>query len=216
MKFIIVGCGRWGAGLAQILSQRSHTLAVVDNDPATFERLGASFKGQTVVGVGFDHDVLIQAGIERADGLAAVTVSDEVNVVTARLAKQVFRVPRVIARLYDPQKADIYRRLGLQTISTVKWGVNRIAELLCYSHLDVIASLGYGGVDIVEVEVPALLVGRTVNELTLPGEFQVIAISRDGKTFLPAAGTALREGDRLHLVMLAASADRLQSLLGLK
>ncbi len=129
MKLIIIGCGRVGAGLAQALSQRGHAVTVVDKDSLTFERLGSTFKGQTVNGGGFDREVLLQTGIERADGLAAVTGSDEVNIVTARLARQMFRVPRVVARLYDPRKAEVYQRLGLQTINPVTWGINRIAEL---------------------------------------------------------------------------------------
>lgn len=215
MKIIVIGCGRVGAGLARTLSLSGHAVTVVDRDPAAFERLGPAFKGQTVVGVGFDRDVLLKAGIERADGLAAVTASDEANVVAARIASQMFRVPRVVARLYDSRKAEIYRRLGLQTIAPVTWGIHRIADLLSYSPLDVVMSLGDGGVDIVEAEIPPLLVGRTVNELTVPGEVRVVAISRGGETFLPTRGTVLQEGDLLHLATLATSADRLKALLGL-
>ena len=102
-----------GSGLAQALGLHGHTVTVVDNDPLAFERLGPNFKGQTVLGVGFDRDVLLKAGIERADCLAAVTASDDANVVAARMASQVFHVPKVIARLYDPRKAEIYKRLGL-------------------------------------------------------------------------------------------------------
>ena len=215
MRFIIIGCGRVGAGLAQTLSLQGHNVIVVDNDPAAFERLGPAFKGQTVVGVGFDRDVLLQAGIERADGLAAVTDSDEANVVAARLASQVFRVPRVVARLYDTRQAEIYRRLGLQTIAPVTWGIHQIADLLCYSPLDTVLSLGSGEVDVVKTEIPPLLAGRTVNELTVPGEIQVVAISRGSTTFLPTLGTVFQNGDLVHLVVLAASADRLRALLGL-
>jgi len=203
-----------GAGLAQTLNLRGHAVTIVDNDPAAFERLGPAFKGQTVLGVGFDREVLLKAGIERTDALAAVTTSDDANVVVARLASQVFRVPRVVARLYDPRKAEIYQRLGLQTISPVTWGINRIADLLCYSPLDTVLSLG-SEVDIVEAEVPMLLVGRTVKELTVPGEIHVVAISRAGKTFLPTLGTVFHEGDLLHLVVLATSTDRLKALLAL-
>src|SRR5690349_3535005 len=146
MRLIIIGCGRMGAGLAQTLGQHGHKVTVVDADPAAFEQLGPAFTGQTVVGVGFDREVLLQAGIERADGLAAVTASDEANVVAARLARLMFRVPRVVARLYDPRKAEIYRRLDIQTISTTTWGIHRIAELLGYSQLDAIVSLGSGAV----------------------------------------------------------------------
>lgn len=214
MKIIIIGCGRTGSGLAVTLTQRGHAVTLVDRDPAAFARLGPSFKGQTVAGVGFDRDILLRAGIERADGLAAVTGSDEANVVIVRVARQVFRVPRVVARLYDPRKAEIYKRLGLQTIAPVEWGINRLAELLCYSWLDTILSLGGGEVDIVETEIPPLLVGRTVTELTVPGEIQVAAVSRKGKSFLPTAGTTWRAGDRAHIVLLAESAERLRALLG--
>jgi trk system potassium uptake protein TrkA len=131
------------------------------------------------------------------------------------VARQIFRVPRVVARLYDPRKAEIYRRLGLQTINPATWGVNRLAELLCYSHLDPIMSLGSGEVELVEIEIPPLLVGRMVNELTLPGEIQVVAVSRDSRTFLPTRGTVFQAGDLVHLVILTTSTDRFKTLLGL-
>jgi trk/ktr system potassium uptake protein len=212
MRMIIIGCGRMGAGLAQTLAQRGHAVTVVDNDPAAFERLGPFFNGQIVAGVGFDRDVLLQAGIERADGLAAVTASDEANVVAARLARQVFRVPRVVARLYDPRKAEIYRRLGILTISTTTWGIQRIAELLCYSDLDVVMSLS-SQVDLVQVHAPSLLVGRTTQALIVPGEVHVVAIDRAGRTLLPTPETAFQEGDLIYLAVLAESADRLKALL---
>jgi trk system potassium uptake protein TrkA len=213
MKLIIIGCGRVGAGLARTLSQHGHTVTLVDQDPAAVPSVGPAFKGQTVIGSGFDRDLLLQAGIERADGLAAVTGSDEANVVITRLARQVFQVPRVVARLYDPRKAEVYRRLGLQTINPVTWGIHRIAELLCYSRLEPVVSLGSGDVDLIETEIHPLLVGRTVNQVTIPGEVQVVAISRGGKTFLPTLGTTFLEGDLLHVAVLATSADRLNTLL---
>ena len=214
MKVIIIGCGRLGAGLAEALSQRGFGVTVVDRDPAAFERLGGSFRGETLTGNGFDRDVLLKAGIERADGVAAVTASDEVNVVAARLARQVFRVPRVVARLYEPRKAEVYRRLGLMTISQITWGISRIVELLGYSKLETIKSLGSGEVDIVEVEVPHLLVGRTVNDLSVLGEIHVVAVTRKGKTFLPMLGTEFHEGDMVHLALLASSSERLKLILG--
>jgi trk system potassium uptake protein TrkA len=214
MKILVIGCGRLGAGLAKTLELRRHAVTVVDRDPAAFEALGA-FKGETVEGSGIDREALLKAGIERADGLAAVTSSDEINVVAGRLAVQVFRVPRVVARLYDPRKAEIYRRLGLQTLTPVAWGIHRIAELLCHSRLDILHSLGSGEVDIVEAEVPPLLVGRTTSEVTVAGEIHVVTVSRGGRTFLPAPGTVFHKGDLLHLAVLGSSADRLKSLLGL-
>jgi len=214
MKIMIIGCGRVGAGLAQSLGLRGHGVTVVDRDPTAFERLGPSFRGETITGVGLDREVLFRGGIERCDGLAAVTASDEVNIVVGRVARQVFHVPRVVARLYDPRKAEVYRRLGLLTISPVSWGINRIVELISYSRLDAVVSLGSGEVDLVDAEIPHLLVGRTVSELTVAGEIQVVAISRQGKTFLPTVATEFHEGDLVHLALLAASADRLKVLMG--
>ncbi|MCB0169278.1 MAG: NAD-binding protein [Anaerolineae bacterium] len=215
MKFIVIGCGRVGSGLAQTLDRRGHTVVVIDIDPHTFERLEAGFRGRTIHGVGFDRAVLTEAGIKQADGLAAVTGSDEVNVVTARLAGQFYKVPKVIARLFDPRKADIYRRLGLQTVTPLAWEVNRIVELLSYFPLANEASIGNGQVDLVDTEVPQLLIGRSVNDLTVPGEIHVVAITRGGQTFLPTRGALLQRGDWLHLALLAASGDRLKALLGL-
>lgn len=215
MRIVIIGCGRLGAGLAHSLVACGHTPVVVDQAPAAFERLGPGFKGQTIVGIGFDRDVLEQAGLARADGLAAVTNSDDVNVVTARLASQVFRVPCVVARLYDPRKAEIYQRLGVQTISTTAWGITRAASLLCFSRLESRLTFGDGDVDIVDTMVPPLLVGRSVNEITIPGEVHVVAISRENQTFLPTLGTLFRAGDRLHVAVLTASAQRLEALLGI-
>jgi len=214
MRIIIVGCGRMGAALARTLGLRGHAVTVVDTDPTAFERLDTAIHCATVVGVGFDREVLLQAGIRRADGLAAVTASDETNVVAARLAGQVFHVPRVVARLYDPGKAEIYHRLGLQTIAPVTWGINRIADLLSYSQLDPILSLG-SDVDIVEVDIPPQLVGRSVKDLTIPTEAHIVSISRGGRTFLPSLGTVFQAGDMVHVAMLAASADRVKALLGL-
>jgi trk system potassium uptake protein TrkA len=215
MKIIVIGCGGVGAGLAQALSKRAHQVTVVDINPDAFERLGSSFKGRTILGIGFDRDTLIQAGIERADGLAAVTSSDETNVVTAQVARHIFHVPRVVASLYDIRQAEIYKRLGIQTIAPTGWGINRIAELLAYSPLETVLSLGSGDVELVEAELPQLLVGKTVRDLILTGEIHVVSITRANKTFLPTLGTTFREGDLLHLAVLTTSANRLKELLGL-
>jgi trk system potassium uptake protein TrkA len=215
MRIIIVGCGRMGAGLAMTMNQRGHAVAVVDKDRTSFERLGPSFKGETIEGIGFDREVLLAAHIEKADGLAALTASDDVNVVIGRVASQVFHVPKVVARLYDPRKANIYGRLGLHTISPTIWGINQAADILSYSPLDAILNLGSGEANIIATEIPPLLVGQTVSELTVRGEIHVVAISRAGKSFLPTLGTQFCWGDIVYLVVLATSTDRLRTLLGL-
>jgi len=212
MKIIIIGCGRVGATLTHDLSLRGHYVTVIDNDPLSFESLGPSFNGDKVVGVGFDRDVLVKAGIQKTDALAAVTVSDEANVVAARIAKQVFRVPRVAARVNDPRKADIYRRLGISTISPVALGAARLAELLSFTHLDTKTCLGSGEVEIVEVEVPVTLAGRVVSDIDVPGEVRIISVTRSGKTFLPVANTVFQSGDLLHLGVVEEHRDRVAAL----
>lgn len=214
MKFVIIGCGRVGAGLAQSLAGHGHTVAVIDKDPAAFARLGERFHGQTIAGMGFDRDVLLQAGIQRADGVAALTSSDEANIVIARIARDVFHVPRVVARLSEISRADVYQRLGIQTIVPTTWGIQRIAELLLYSPLETVYSLGSGDVELIEIDVTPILAGKTVRDLTVSGEIHLVAITRNNKTFLPTQGTIFQPHDRLHLAVLTASANRLRTLLG--
>jgi trk system potassium uptake protein TrkA len=214
MKIMIIGCGRMGAGLALYLSQSGHIVTVSDNDPSAFERLGPAFTGKTFLGDALNRDILIQAGIEGADALAALTPNDSINLVVARLARDVFQVPKVIARMHDPRKAEIYRRLGVQTISTVTLGMQRLAELLTFSRLDIVHSLGNGDVGIVESEIPLLLVGRIVNDLTVSGEIRIIAISRGGRTIIPTLGAVFEKGDMAHIAVSITSVDRLKNLLG--
>ncbi|MFP5486945.1 MAG: potassium channel family protein, partial [Acidimicrobiia bacterium] len=138
MRFIVIGCGRTGAGLARRLAAGGNDVAVVDTDVGAFERLPSGFDGDTVLGVGFDRDVLTRAGIAGADGLAAVTGDDEVNAVVARLAARIFHVPKVVARLHDPLKAEIYRRLGVQVVAPVDWSIHRTADLLTFAQGSVV------------------------------------------------------------------------------
>lgn len=212
MRVIILGCGRIGAGLALRLSRGGHAVTVVDPAAAALAHLPAGFGGRKVVGDVLDRRVLGEAGIEGQDALAAVTMSDDVNVVAARLARLVFRVPRVVARVYSPRAAEVYRRLGIQTVCTTTWGINRIAELLSYSEVAPVASLG-SDVDIVDAAVPPLMAGRPASALVRPGEIQVVAISRGGKTFLPQPGARLEAGDVLHLVVVASATGDLAGML---
>ena len=213
MRILIIGCGRVGSGLANEMVLRGHQVTVVDKDPLAIERLGPVFKGRAIVGFGFDREVLEDAGIQRADGLAAVTASDEANVIAARIARDIYRVPRVVARLFDPRQAEIYKRMGLQTISPVAWGIHRIADLLLYTELEPVFSIGSGDVSLLETQAPPLLTGKSVNDLTIVGEVHVIAITRGGKTILPTRGTLFASGDIIHLAVLASSINRLKQLL---
>ena len=212
MKVIIVGCGKLGSDLALNLVKKEHKVTVIDSDPEALKLLGGDFKGKTIVGIGFDKDVLENAQIRTADAIIACSKSDEANALIGRISRNVYRVPRVISRLYDPRRAEIYRSLGIKTISTTTWGVQQAIEMLSYDQLDCISTIG--GVEIMRVEIPVLLEGRTVYELTVIGEIQVIAINRDNKSFIPTLGTAFQKDDVLYISVLSTSIGKLKSLLG--
>jgi trk system potassium uptake protein TrkA len=215
MKVIIVGLGRMGTGLSLNLMKKGHQVTVIDTDAEAFDRLGKDFNGSKILGFGFDRDVLNNAKIDKTDAVVACTESDEINAVVARVAKNVYRVPRVIARLYDSRKAEIYHRLGIQTISTTTWGIERATEILTYNQLDSVYEMGNGKVNIVRIEIPTLMVGRKVQDLVIIGEIGVVSISRHNKTFIPTLGTILEAEDVLYLSVNYTATDKLKSMLGL-
>lgn len=212
MRFTIIGCGRMGAGLAEMISERGHRLCVVDRDSGAFQLLGTWFRGERVVGTAMDRDILLKSGINRIDGLAVVTGSDEINAVVGRMAREVFQVPKVVVRMVDPGKGEIYRRLGLEVITPHVWEVRRVAEMLVFSQLDTVTSLGNGEVVIAEAEIPGVMVGRRVKDLTTSGEVQPVAILRKGRAFIPGPDTLLQGGDRLRLAVTPRSMERLEGM----
>lgn len=215
MNIIIMGCGRVGEQLARLMIDEGHQVAVIDQDANALARLGPDFKGRTVRGIGFDRDVLIKAGIQEADAFAATSSSDNANIVATRIARNVFGVPRVVTRLYDPRRAEIYKRLGLMTISSTTWGAERIRQLLTHSELDPTLSFGNGEVTLLALETPPQLVGRVVRNITVPGEVNVAAIVRDGRAFMPIGGTEFQNRDIIHFIILSASMDRFKDMVGL-
>jgi trk system potassium uptake protein TrkA len=215
MKVIIMGCGRVGVQLARLLVDESHQVAVIDIDTNNLARLGPNFNGQKIVGVGFDRDVLLKAGIEHADAFAAASSSDNANILAARIAHNIFHVPRVVARLFDPQRAEIYRRLGMLTISSTTWGAERIRELITSVEIDPVFSFGSGEVSLVNIEVPPQLVGRMVKDLTVSSEIIIVAITRQGAAFIPTLGSQFKDSDIIHVAILASALERFKSLLGL-
>lgn len=204
-----------GSGLARKLSRQGFNVTAIDQNRAALDALGSDFSGSRVEGVGFDKDTLLKAGIERADALVACMRSDEANIVVARVARATFRVPRVIARLHDLSKADTYRRLNIQTISPNAWGIRRVGELLTYHHLDSVFEIGEGDVQIARADVPALLDGSTVRELTAVGEVQIMSVSRGNETFIPTQGTILAEGDIIYAAVTASATRKFKQMLGI-
>ena len=215
MKIIVMGCGRLGEQVSRLMDIEGHHMAVIDMDAEALERLGADFRGRKIKGIGFDREVLVEAGIEEADAFAATSSSDNANVIAARIARNVFHVPRVVARLYDPRRAEIYQRLGLQTISSTILGAERIRELLVHFELDPVMTFGGGEVCMITIETPQRLIGQMIKHLSVPGEINVTALTRQGKAFIPMMGTILRASDLIHLAVLASSMERFQDLIDL-
>ena len=216
MNIIIMGCGRVGSQVSQLLVKQGHAVTVIDHDANALAKLGREFKGRVVQGLGFDRNVLIEAGVETAEGFVAASSSDNANIVAARIARNIFRVPRVVARLYDPVRAEVYHRLGLTTISSTLWGAERIVEVVTHSDLDVLQVFGDGGTTMVRVEVPSRLNGYRVAQMNIPGEVLVTAITRDDQTFIPVSGTEFQEGDIMYLAVIPSAMIRLEELLGLE
>lgn len=212
MRLIVVGCGRVGARLSVQMSAEGHDVVVVDKAPSSFKRIGRGFGGRTVTGIGFDRDVLRAAGIEQADAFAAVTNGDNSNFIAASVARDTFRVPQVIARIYDPQREAIYRELGIRTISSTSWAVNTIKRILTGTELYTSVQFGSGEVEITEVSISGRLVGRYTRDIAVPGEIMPVAIVRRGRAFLPTPGVLLEDGDVLHVAVLASAASLLQSM----
>lgn len=204
MKFVVLGCGRVGAQLAITLFIEGHDVSIIDKNQKAFHRLNPAFKGMTITGIGFDRDVLIKAGIERADGFASVTNGDNSNIISALIAKRVFGVPRVITRIYDPLRANIFKQFGIPTISSTLWGAAQIREHLLYREVKREKSFGSGEVELLEFEVPERLVGHRVGELMAEGQAAVACLVRLGRAIVPTSATVFETGD---LVYISVASD---------
>ena len=216
MKVIVMGFGRIGSQVSKLLANQQHDVTIIDHDANAGNRIDPTFKGRVIKGLGFDRKILIQAGIEQAEAFVAASTSDNANIVAARIARNIFHVPRVVARLYDPLRAEIYQRLGLTTVSATNWAAERIYQELTHTDLDVWESFGRGEVSLVHLETPSHLFGRTVNQLNVPGEVMVISIARKEQAFIPIIGTEFQEGDLINLVVLSSAMERLEEMLGLE
>jgi trk/ktr system potassium uptake protein len=212
MNVIIVGCGRVGAELALSL-QRDQAVTVIDPAPRAFDRLGLHFSGRTVQGESLDRTVLVRAGIETADALAAVTASDNVNVIVARIAREIFHVKHVATRVYNPRRRPIYEKLNLQTVASSSWGAQRLEQLLIHPALQSVVSAGNGEVQVYEMSVPAEWAGRKLADL-VPSESAVAAtLTRGGRGLLPRPESTLEAEDVLQISATAAGLQLLRERL---
>ena len=214
MHIIIAGCGRVGSELARLLSNEGHDVIVIDKNKSSFDRLGGVFNGVTLLGSGFDVELLKQAGIEKADAFCAVTNGDNTNLISAQVAKKIFNVPKVIARVYDPQRAHIYTALGMDVISgTILFAAmirDKIIESRFSSYLIETKELG-----VIEIEVKDNLKGKKIGDVNMPREFIVAAIRRLNEVIIPGPDTILKEKDVLMGVVKVASLNDIKERFGL-
>jgi trk system potassium uptake protein TrkA len=201
VHIVIMGCGRVGAQLAQSLEQQGHTVAVVDRDPTAFRRLGTGFGGRRVTGIGFDQDTLREAGIEEAGAFAAVSSGDNSNIISARVARENFGVQNVAARIYDPRRAEVYQRLGIPTVATVRWTADQMLRRLLPSGAEALWRDPSGGVQLAEVHTSPDWVGSRVSRLQEETGVRVAFLTRLGEPMLPTSDTVLQEGDLVHVMM---------------
>ena len=211
MHVIIAGCGRVGSQLAHDLAQDGHDVVVIDKNPMAFRRLGDNFPGRTIGGVVFDRPTLEEAGIKKAQAFIAVTSGDNSNIVSARTAKERYGVQRVVARIYDPDRATIYERVGITTIASARWTAEAAMRAVLPQDDRVEGSIGVGGGDVVmmTVKVPDGVHGAPAVKLNQAGSSILVAITRDGSTHLPVSNALIEGRDELHL---AVQRDRVESV----
>jgi len=204
---VIMGCGRVGSTLARTLEGRGHTIAVIDANPDAFRRLGPNFSGDKVTGVGFDQAVLKSARIDEAGGFAAVSSGDNSNIISARVARETFGIDNVVARIYDPGRAEVYQRLGIPTVATVRWTADQIVRRLLPEGSEPEWRDPSGMIRIEIVLTPESWVGHRLTQLEETGA-RVAFLTRLGEGMVPAPDTVLQDGDELHLVMVDATAEK--------
>jgi trk system potassium uptake protein TrkA len=196
-----MGCGRVGSGLAKELESAGHSVSVIDQNREAFRRLGADFKGQTIAGVGFDRDVLIEAGIERAEAFAAVSNGDNSNILAARVARETFGISNVVARIYDPARAEIYQRLGIPTVATVIWATDQILRRLAPEGSTSEWQDPTGAVQLCEVNAHEAWYGEPITMIEEATKARVAFITRLGEAMVPTVNTVLQDGDLIHVMV---------------
>lgn len=201
MHVVIMGCGRVGSTLAQSLEARGHSVAVIDQNPEAFRRLGADFGGLTVTGVGFDAEVLRAAGIDRADAFAAVSSGDNSNIISARVARETFGVQRVVARIYDPKRAEVYERLGIPTVATVRWTADRMLRHLVHETTNEVWRDPTSTVSMIEVPFSVDWIGRPLRTLEEATGARVAYLMRFGVGTLPTQSTVVQDGDQIFMLV---------------
>jgi len=213
MHIVIMGCGRVGSTLAHILEDNGHSIAIIDRDPQAFRRLRAGFRGRRVTGVGFDRGVLTEAGIESAAAYVAVSSGDNSNIISARVARETFGLDNVVARIYDPRRAEVYQRLGIPTVATVRWTADQILRRILPEGAEPLWRDPTGTVVLAEVTANPSWIGTRVVELEKRARVRAGFINRMGEAVVINDSTMVQEGDVLHVIAAESDMDRINKVL---
>lgn len=213
MHIVIMGCGRVGVATTVELGKRGHSVAIIDKSASAFDKLPPGFEARTIVGQGFDRTVLEDAGIMEAGAFVAVSSGDNSNIVSARIAREHYHVDKVIARIYDPRRAEIYERLNIPTVASVRWAAQQIQFLLFHGKKEMRDSVAGGSLLHYALEVPDHLTGRPVTSVEAEGKIDVSAVERGGAGFLPVRGSTFQKGDVAHFVVTKDAMEELDTLL---
>ncbi|WP_448638805.1 potassium channel family protein [Geodermatophilus sp. URMC 63] len=208
MHVVVMGCGRVGSAIARRLEQIGHSVAVIDQDPEAFRRLGPEFSGRQVTGLGFDRQTLLDAGIDAAGAFAAVSSGDNSNIISARVARETFGVQHVVARIYDSKRAEVFERMGIPSVATVPWTVNRLMRELLSVKVSEIWREPTGTVLLMRVTVTDGWVGRRLAELEATSGARAAWLVRFGDALLPTSNTVLQDGDQLVVAATDEISDR--------
>ena len=209
MHIVIMGCGRVGSTLAHILEDRGNSIAIIDRDPEAFRKLRSGFKGERVTGIGFDRAVLIQAGIERAYAFAAVSSGDNSNIIAARVVRETFGIERVAARIYDSRRAEVYERLGIPSVATVRWTADQIMRKMLPEGSEPLWRDPTGKIVLAELAFSPVWIGEQVKSVEARTMTRIAFIDRLGEAYVPDAGTVLQEGDEIHVIARESDLDRI-------
>lgn len=213
MHVVVVGCGRVGSALAGLAVAEGHSVGVIDKRASAFTSLPPDFPGRAVVGFGFDRDRMLEAGVEQADALAAVSSGDNTNIVVARIARETFGIERVMARIYDPGRAAVYERLGIPTVATVAWTTDQALRKLLPDQMRTEWTDPTGKVSMVERALPARWAGRPLADLEEPGQWRLSVLTRTGRAMVPGVGMLGQEGDVLVLSVASGELAALEARL---
>ncbi|CAM3283877.1 Trk system potassium uptake protein TrkA [Arthrobacter ulcerisalmonis] len=212
--FVIMGCGRVGATLAHTLEDAGHYVAIIDQDDRAFRRLRPSFTGRKVTGVGFDRDTLKQAGVDEAYAFAAVSSGDNSNILATRVARETFHVPHVVARIYDPGRAEIYQRLGIPTVAAVRWSADQVLRrILPEQHLAGDFREPSGRLVLAELDIDAGWVGHRISTIEEAAGVRVAYLTRFGEGQLPGSETLYQDGDTVHAMLAVANSSQVMQIL---